>query len=183
MKGKNMGILYETARVAKHNSEEKEFLFNRSLEIREKNNSDKNFDRMLTDEFQEQKGQMSTEQVSELVKSVRDYASIGSDVKKALEKAEQLDSEKETPTHSDYLQRVLSESNERAVQQLTVHKTEVYGYFNELGKKLGKIAKSTKTDEDDKYAGALRGKLGAKLANINSISVGDVENTFYELSK
>lgn len=177
-----MGILYETTKI-KHGSKESEFSFNKSLEVREKNHSDNNFDRMITNDFQEQKGQMSTEQVSELVKSVRDYASIGSDVKKALEKAEQLDSEKETPARSGYLQRVLSDSNERAVQQFTVHKTEAYGYFNELGKKLGKIAKSTKTDEDDKYAGALRGKLGAELANINSVSVGDVENTFYELSK
>ena len=110
---------------------------------------------------------------------MRDYASIGSDVKKALEKAEQLDARNNIP----YSQPALNDSNERAAQQLTVHRTEAYGYFDELGKKLGKIAKNTETKEDDKYAESLRGKLGAELANINSVSVRDVESDFYELSR
>ncbi|NDO52140.1 hypothetical protein FMM75_23170 [Lachnospiraceae bacterium MD335] len=183
MKGNKMGILYETARVTKLNHEDNEFSFNRSLESKEKNNSANGFGRTITNEFQEQKGQMPMEQVLEPQMPVRNYASIGSDVKKALEKAEQLDVDKGTPTISDYLQHVPNDSNERAVQQLTVHKTEAYGYFDELGKRFGKIAKNTETNEDDRYADALRGKLGAELANINSVSVGDVKNAFYELSK
>lgn len=171
MKGKNMGILYETVRAAQNNAAENEFSFNRSLETRERNDSD----RRIVREVQEQKGQVSIEQVQEFQRPARDYASIGSDVKKVLEKANQLNAEKEIPP-------ALTDSNERAAQQLTVHRTEAYGYFDELGKKLGKIAKTTETREDDKYAKDLRGKLGAELANVNSVTVNDVEKTFYELS-
>lgn len=178
MKGKYMGILYETARAAQNNAAENEFSFNRSLETRERNDSD----RRIVREVQEQKGQVSIEQVQEFQRPVRNYASIGSDVKKALEKAEQLNSEKEIPPVSTHVQPALTDSNERAAQQLTVHRTEAYGYFDELGKKLGKIAKTTETREDDKYAKDLRGKLGAELANVNSVTVNDVEKTFYELS-
>ena len=141
MKGKNMGILYETVRAAQNNAAENEFSFNRSLETRERNDSD----RRIVREVQEQKGQASIEQVQEFQRPARDYASIGSDVKKVLEKANQLNAEKEIPP-------ALTDSNERAAQQLTVHRTEAYGYFDELGKKLGKIAKTTETREDDKYA-------------------------------
>ena len=165
-----MGILYETARAAQNNAAENEFSFNRSLETRERNDSD----RRIVREVQEQKGQVSIEQVQEFQRPARDYASIGSDVKKALEKADQMDAEKVPPA--------LTDSNERAAQQLTVHRTEAYGYFDELGKKLGKIAKTTETKEDDEYAKALRGRLGAELANVNSVTVNDVEKTFYELS-
>lgn len=174
-----MGILYETAEVTRHNTEENKFSFNRSLEVRERNDPD----REIAGEFQEQRREMPMKQVSESPISVRDYAAIGSEVKKVLEKADQLDTEKKIPAFSDYMQSAGQDANERAVQQLTVHKTEAYGYFDELGKKLGKIAKNTETMEDDRYAGALRKELGAQLANINSVSVGDVENTFYELSK
>lgn len=171
MKGKYMGILYETARKEKNNSAENEFSFNRSLETRERNDCDER----IISEVQEQKRQASIEQVQEFQRPARDYASIGSDVKKVLEKANQLNAEKEIPP-------ALTDSNERAAQQLTVHRTEAYGYFDELGKKLGKIAKTTETREDDKYAKDLRGKLGAELANVNSVTVNDVEKTFYELS-
>lgn len=171
MKGKYMGILYETARKEKNNPAENEFSFNRSLETRERNDCDER----IISEVQEQKGQASIEQVQEFQRPARDYASIGSDVKKVLEKADQLNAEKETLP-------ILTDSNERAAQQLTVHRTEAYGYFDELGKKLGKIAKTTETREDDEYAKALRGKLGAELANVNSVTVNDVEKTFYELS-
>lgn len=171
MKGKYMGILYETARAAQNNTAENEFSFNRSLESEKRNDSD----RRIVREVQEQKGQVSIEQVQEFQRPARDYASIGSDVKKALEKADQMDAEKE-------ISPALTDSNERAAQQLTVHRTEAYGYFDELGKKLGKIAKTTETREDDEYAKALRGKLGAELANVNSVTVNDVEKTFYELS-
>lgn len=178
MKGKYMGILYETVRAAQNNAAENEFSFNRSLETRERNDSD----RRIVREVQEQKGQVSIEQVQEFQRPARDYASIGSDVKKALEKADQMDTEKEMPLVSTHVQPTLTDSNERAAQQLTVHRTEAYGYFDELGKKLGKIAKTTETREDDEYAKALRGKLGAELANVNSVTVNDVEKTFYELS-
>ena len=170
-----MGILYETAKLTQHNTREDKFLYNRSLETRERNNTHRKFD----NEFQEQKGQMLNEQISGSQVSIRNYASIGSDVKKVLEKAEQLDDKKDM----SYRQPALSDSNERAAQQLIVHRTEAYGYFDELGKKLEKIAKNTETKEDDRYAEFLRGKLGAELANINSVSVRDVENAFYELSK
>lgn len=173
MKGKNMGILYETARVTQHNTREDEFSFNRSLEIR---------DTKTSNEFQGQKAQMSDEWIPEPPVHIRDYKSIGSDVKEALEKADQLEAEKVPPVPA-YMQPALTDPNERAVQQLTVHRTEAYGYFDELGKKLGKIAKTTETRKDDRYAEALSGKLGAELANVNSVSVRDVENTFYELSK
>lgn len=170
-----MGILYETAKLTQHGTREGRFLFNRSLETRERNDPDRKFD----NEFQEQKGQMLSEQIPELQVPIRNYASIGSDVKEVLEKAEQLDDKKDM----SYGQPALSNSNKRAAQQLIVHRTEAYGYFDELGKKLGKIAKNTETKEDDRYAESLRGRLGAELANINSVSVGDVENAFYGLSK
>lgn len=166
-----MGILYETARVTRHDTREEEFSFNRSLESRERKNPDKD----TANEFQEQKVLISTKQVPEPSMPVRDYASIGSDVKKALEKADQLETRDKMSA--------LNNPNESAAQQFTVHKTEAYGYFDELGKRLGKIAKNTETKEDDRYADALRGKLGAELANINSVSVDDVENAFYGLSK
>ena len=83
MKGKYMGILYETARAAQNNTAENEFSFNRSLESEKRNDSD----RRIVREVQEQKGQVSIEQVQEFQRPARDYASIGSDVKKALEKA------------------------------------------------------------------------------------------------
>ena len=45
-----MGILYETARAAQNNAVENEFSFNRSLETRERNDSD----RRIVREVQEQ---------------------------------------------------------------------------------------------------------------------------------
>lgn len=74
------------------------------------------------------------------------------------------------------------EPNKKAAQQLTVHKTEAYGYFDELGRKLGRIARTTETKEDDRYAAALWGRLGAELANINTVSADDVEDDFFEFS-
>ena len=71
MKGKNMGILYETVRAAQNNAAENEFSFNRSLETRERNDSD----RRIVREVQEQKGQASIEQVQEFQRPARDYAS------------------------------------------------------------------------------------------------------------
>ena len=100
MKGKYMGILYETARAAQNNTAENEFSFNRSLESEKRNDSD----RRIVREVQEQKGQVSIEQVQEFQRPARDYASIGSDVKKALEKADQMDAEKEMPPVSAYVQ-------------------------------------------------------------------------------
>lgn len=99
MKGKYMGILYETVRAAQNNAAENEFSFNRSLETRERNDSD----RRIVREVQEQKGQVSIEQVQEFQRPARDYASIGSDVKKALEKADQMDTEKEMPLVSTHV--------------------------------------------------------------------------------
>lgn len=95
-----MGILYETAEVTRHITEENKFSFNRSLEVRERNDPD----REIAGEFQEQRREMPMKQVPESPISVRDYAAIGSEVKKALEKADQLDSEKEMPAFSDYMQ-------------------------------------------------------------------------------
>lgn len=125
-----MGILYETARVAQNNTAENEFSFNRSLESEKRNDSD----RRIVREVQEQKGQVAIEQVQEFQRPVRDYASIGSDVKKALEKSNQMNAEKEIPPVSAHVQPALTDSNERAAQQLTVHRTEAYCYFDELGK-------------------------------------------------
>lgn len=37
--------------------------------------------------------------------------------------------------------------------------------------------------EDDKFAASLKGKFGAEIANINSVSVNDIVDDFYLLSK
>lgn len=36
---------------------------------------------------------------------------------------------------------------------------------------------------DDKFAASLKGKFGAEIANINSVSVNDIVDDFYSLSK
>lgn len=69
---------------------ETRFAFDRNIGDREKDE----FNRKITNEIQEQREQV--------VNPEKDYASIGSDVRKVLEKAAQLDPQKETQAASGY---------------------------------------------------------------------------------
>lgn len=99
---------------------------------------------------------MNKDKVSEFIR----YASMGDEVAKAMMDAAQMDN-----------------------NQLTVHRVEAYNNIDDMSRRLADIAQNTETTKDDRFAKALAGEYGEEIANVNSMTMKDVENQFYSYSK